>query len=188
MAVATIAIDILGNAKSLEDALNGAREKIASFGDKLGGWGDKLSATVTAPIAGVAAVALNSAADFETAMNSIQAVSGATAADMKRLQDEALHLGAELELVARVVLDDGEAVVAHRADARAVGHNIFLDGNTDKDSLSVDRELWVGDLQGGLVMNLFGSRLAYTYVYRTPEYEQQDDPDKFASIILSIKY
>ena len=74
------------------------------------------------------------------------------------------------------------------ADARAVGHNIFLDGNTDKDSLSVDRELWVGDLQGGLVMNLFGSRLAYTYVYRTPEYEQQDDPDKFASISLSIKY
>lgn len=74
------------------------------------------------------------------------------------------------------------------ADARVVGHSIFLDGNTDKESIGVDKELVVGDFQGGLVMNIFGARLAYTYVYRTPEFKQQDDPDKFASVSLSIKY
>lgn len=74
------------------------------------------------------------------------------------------------------------------ADGRAVAHNIFLDGNSDKDSLGVDREILVGDLQGGLVMNIYGVRLAYTYVYRTPEYKQQDDPDKFASFNVSFKW
>lgn len=73
-------------------------------------------------------------------------------------------------------------------DGRAVAYNIFLDGNTHKDSLSVDKEVLVGDLQGGLVFNLGWARLAYTYVYRSREYEEQDEPDRFGSIGLSVKF
>ena len=73
-------------------------------------------------------------------------------------------------------------------DGRAVAHNIFLDGNTYKDSLSVDKKTFVGDLQAGLVMTLGRVRLAYTYVYRTPEFDQQKDPDKFGSLSFSIKF
>jgi hypothetical protein len=73
-------------------------------------------------------------------------------------------------------------------DGRAVAYNIFLDGNTEKDSLSVDREPLVGDLQAGLVTHLGWARLAYTYVYRTREFEGQDKPDRFASIGLAVQF
>ena len=73
-------------------------------------------------------------------------------------------------------------------DGRAVAYNIFLDGNTDKDSLSVDREPFVGDLQAGLVLTIGPARLAYSYVYRTREYTTQEEPDRFGSISLSVKY
>src|SRR5690606_3866562 len=38
----------------------------------------------------------------------------------REIREEALRLAANRELVGRVVLQDGEAIVAHRADARAV--------------------------------------------------------------------
>ncbi|MEE4376648.1 MAG: lipid A deacylase LpxR family protein [Candidatus Competibacteraceae bacterium] len=71
---------------------------------------------------------------------------------------------------------------------RAVAYTIFLDGNTIKNSLSVDREPLVGDLQAGLVTNLGWARLAYTYVYRTREFKGQEEPDHFGSIGLSVKF
>ena len=73
-------------------------------------------------------------------------------------------------------------------DGRAVAQNIFLDGNTDKDSLGVDKEIFVGDLQAGLVFNLGDIRLSYSYVIRTREYEEQDHSDRFGSIGLSFKF
>lgn len=94
MTTATIAINILGNAKSLESALSGARDKIKSFGDGLTSVGTKMTMSVTAPIAGMGAVALNSAADFEASMNMIQVSTGASTTDMMKMQAEALRLGA----------------------------------------------------------------------------------------------
>lgn len=74
-------------------------------------------------------------------------------------------------------------------DGRAVAQNIFLDGNTEKDSLSVDKKIFVGDVQAGLVVNLGrASRLSYTYVIRSREYEGQDHADRFGSIALSFKF
>jgi TP901 family phage tail tape measure protein len=94
MSTATIAINILGNAQSLERALNGAKEKLQSFGDSVTGIGQKMSLAVTAPIVGMGAVALNSAGTFEQAMNTIAVVAGATEGDLQALQAEALRLGA----------------------------------------------------------------------------------------------
>jgi len=71
------------------------------------------------------------------------------------------------------------------ADARAVAHNIFLDGNTSKDSLSVDRKPFVLDTQAGLAIVWNRTRITYTYVLRTEEYEGQPQPDRFASLSLS---
>ena len=73
-------------------------------------------------------------------------------------------------------------------DGRAVAQNIFLDGNTHKDSLSVDKEVLVGDVQAGLVFNLGRMRLSYTYVIRSREYEEQEHSDRFGSIGLSFKF
>ena len=74
------------------------------------------------------------------------------------------------------------------AGGRAVAYNIFLDGNTDGDSLGVDRKPFVGELQAGLVTSIGWARLAYTYVLRTREFDGQDKPDRFGSVGLSFKF
>lgn len=71
------------------------------------------------------------------------------------------------------------------AEARAVLRNIFLDGNSFRDSHSVDKEPVVYDLQGGLALTYGRWRLSYTHVYRSPEVEGQASADRFASIALS---
>jgi hypothetical protein len=73
-------------------------------------------------------------------------------------------------------------------DGRAVAYNIFLDKNPPTGELEIDKNTFVGDLQAGLVMNILGTRLAYSYVYRTKEYDQQDEPDHFGSISLSLNF
>ena len=74
------------------------------------------------------------------------------------------------------------------ADGRAVARNIFLDGNTFKDSHSVDKEILVGDLTGGIAFTLGDYRLAYSYNYRTEEFKNQDEASKFGSLTLTYKF
>ena len=73
-------------------------------------------------------------------------------------------------------------------EGRAVARNIFLDGNTFHDSRSVDKELLVGDLQGGIVLTWRGVRLTYTHVLRSPEFDGQDDSEQFGSVSLSVGF
>lgn len=74
------------------------------------------------------------------------------------------------------------------AEVRAVARNIFLDGNTFADSSSVDRNIMVGDIQGGLVLTISQVRTSFTYVLRSEEFEGQDRPDQFGAISLSYAY
>jgi len=73
-------------------------------------------------------------------------------------------------------------------DGRAVAHNIFLDGNTWKDSRSVDKEYFVGELQAGLVFTFSGMRLGYTHVLRSKEYEGQDGFDEFGALTFGFRF
>jgi lipid A 3-O-deacylase len=73
-------------------------------------------------------------------------------------------------------------------DGRAIAYNIFLDGNADGDSLSVDKEPLVADIQVGGVVTIGWLHLAYTHVYRTQEFEEQDRGDRFGAISLSAKF
>ncbi len=69
--------------------------------------------------------------------------------------------------------------------ARAVAHNLFLDGNTYRDSVSVDRTPWVGDFQTGFSVSAGDWRLAYTYVWRTEEFATQPTRQDFGALALS---
>src|SRR5690606_24877280 len=51
------------------------------------------------------------------------------------------------------------------AHGRYVGHSIFLDGNRNGDSLSVDKKEWVGEGQAGLVLGWSNWRVALTEIY-----------------------
>ena len=70
---------------------------------------------------------------------------------------------------------------------RAVGQNIFLDGNTWRDSLSVDKKPYVLDTQAGFAIQIGQVQLTYTYIVRTEEYKGQTGNDKFGAIGLSIR-
>lgn len=71
------------------------------------------------------------------------------------------------------------------AQGRAVAHNLFLDGNTYRDSVSVDRTPYVGDFQTGFSVSAGDWRLAYTYVWRTEEFESQEAEQNFGALALS---
>jgi len=73
-------------------------------------------------------------------------------------------------------------------EGRAVARNIFLDGNTFRDSRSVDKKRLVGDLQFGFVLDWSDVRLGYTHVLRTREFRTQESKDGFGSFSLSVKY
>ena len=74
------------------------------------------------------------------------------------------------------------------AGTRLVLRNIFLDGNTFRDSQSVDKRYLVADLQSGLALQYGDWRMTYTYVIRTKEFEQQDKIDKWGAISLSYRF
>ncbi len=78
------------------------------------------------------------------------------------------------------------AYVYASGEARAVAHDIFLDGNTWSDSHSVDKRPLVADLNLGLVLYWPGFRLAYTQNYRTKEFYGQQRRDVFGSVGFSI--
>lgn len=81
------------------------------------------------------------------------------------------------------------------SETRAVARNIFLDGNTWHDSLSVDRRPIVADLNLGLVLRLpfggprlKGMQVAYMQNYRTKEFYGQLKRDVFGSIGFTFLY
>ncbi len=73
-------------------------------------------------------------------------------------------------------------------ELRAVAHNIFLDGNTFRSSHHVDKKILVGDAQIGVAMLWNGYRLTYTQVFRTREFNAQDQGDRFGAITLTVPF
>lgn len=74
------------------------------------------------------------------------------------------------------------------AEGRAVGRNIFLDGNTFRDSRSVDKRYFVGDLLAGFAATLGDWRLAYSQVWRSPEHEGQQGFSEYGGLTLTRRF
>lgn len=72
--------------------------------------------------------------------------------------------------------------------ARAVAHNIFLDGNTVGRSRSVNSRPLVGDAQFGLVAAWRTWRVSYTHVIRTREFKGQSERDDFGAFSVSKRF
>ncbi len=76
-------------------------------------------------------------------------------------------------------------------DARVVGRNIFLDGNTFRDSASVDRRLFVYDLTGGISIRIAPLRVSLTHVRRSPEFDTplgNSGSQRFQSLNVSWEF
>ena len=73
-------------------------------------------------------------------------------------------------------------------DARLVGHDITLDGNTWKDSHSVDGEVFVADVTFGFVATQGDWRFAATHTRRTREFAGQEERPILGSLALSKSF
>lgn len=74
------------------------------------------------------------------------------------------------------------------AEGRAVGRNIFVEGNTFRDGPGVEPTPIVADFQAGLALQYNGYELTYTHVLRSPEFEGQDAFAEFGSVNLRLKF
>ncbi|MBI4633533.1 MAG: lipid A deacylase LpxR family protein [Deltaproteobacteria bacterium] len=73
-------------------------------------------------------------------------------------------------------------------DGNAVARNIFLDGNTFRDSHSVNKKPFVADLVAGIGMIIHRFKITYSYVHRTKEFETQKDEQHFGAISVSFTF
>lgn len=74
-------------------------------------------------------------------------------------------------------------------DARYVARDIFLDGNTFKDSIhTVDKIPWVGEASLGATLSAGRWKFSYTQVFRSRQYTLQDKAHTFGSLNLSVVY
>lgn len=74
-------------------------------------------------------------------------------------------------------------------DGRAVARDIFLDGNTFRDSRSVPKEHFVADLSYGVGAIAGRWQMTFTQVARTREFKQQIEPrNEFGSVTLSVAF
>lgn len=97
-----------------------------------------------------------------------------------------LNTGADYINPTRFTAGDWGAYLFAGGEARAVGHNIFLDGNDFEPSAHVRKIPAVGDAIAGVAFLWGHYRLAYTYVYRSPEFFHQDGPDHYGSLNLTV--
>jgi len=73
-------------------------------------------------------------------------------------------------------------------DGNYVARNILLDGNTFRDSHSVDKKSFVADFTGGIGIIIHRFKITYSYVHRTKEFETQREDQEFGAISLSFTF
>ena len=85
--------------------LGQAGEMLEKAGDKIADAGTTLTAHVTVPIAAAGTAAVKTAADFDSAMSKVAAVSGATGDELDALRDKAREMGAKTKFSASEAAD-----------------------------------------------------------------------------------
>jgi TP901 family phage tail tape measure protein len=111
--IANMNVKLSLDASDFERGIAKAQGSAESMVAKLKAAGTAMSLGVTAPLLGIATMAIKSAGDFEQSMNIMGQVSGATADQMATLQAQALEMGAATSFSA------GEAAEAQLELAKA---------------------------------------------------------------------
>ncbi|MGN1198085.1 MAG: phage tail tape measure protein, partial [Acetatifactor sp.] len=75
-------------------------EDMKKLGDNISSAGSTLTKTVTAPVIGLGTAAVKTAADFDSAMAQVQAVSGASGDEFEALREKAREMGASTKFSA----------------------------------------------------------------------------------------
>ncbi len=70
----------------------------------------------------------------------------------------------------------------------AVGHDLFLDGNTFRDSHGVEKEKLVVDFSGGLAFNFDPYKFTYRHLYRTRQFKDQIQDQIIGSLTFTVSF
>lgn len=95
--------------------------------------------------------------------------------------------GAPFLDIERDALEISGAYLFVSGEGRLVAHNIFLDGNTFRDSHSVDKKNLVGDLTLGATVLIGPVNLTYSSTFRSREFDGQDDISRFGALTISFE-
>ena len=98
-----LVVNIGANTKDLNKKLGQVRRSMRQMSSNFTAVGQSMTRSLTLPLALVGGAAAKLAIDFESAMASVKAVSGATADQFKKLEDSAKDLGASTVFTAREV-------------------------------------------------------------------------------------
>ena len=79
--------------KILQAKTERVRKNLKSVGDSMTSMGTKMSIGLTAPIVGFGVAAFNATANFQKSMNKVEALTGATGDELKKMSDQARLLG-----------------------------------------------------------------------------------------------
>lgn len=138
--------------------LKGATSSLKNAGRSLASIGQEMSLKVTAPIAGIGALALRAGADFEAAMNRIGAVTGANATELTALSDAAREMGRTTQFSAtqaaeavEILAKNGVSAADILGGALSASLQLAASGGTDLAS--------AGDLATDIMLN-FGKSAA----------------------------
>jgi len=71
-------------------------------------------------------------------------------------------------------------------NSRLVVRDIFLDGNTFRESHSVHKKPFVSDLAAGIALQFRNVMLTWTQILRTKEFRGQENEHSFGAIALSF--
>lgn len=76
------------------------------------------------------------------------------------------------------------------ADVQGVGRDIFLDGNTWRTHTPhASKRPYLGELQGGLAIMLYGVRVTYTQVFQSPSFDRQRSGlFNFGSLAIAARF
>lgn len=83
------------NTAQFKEGLDDLAKNLGNVGKRMQKIGTGMSAAVTAPLAGFAAMTVKTAGNFEASMNRVEAATGATAEEIKAMRDMAVQLGAD---------------------------------------------------------------------------------------------
>jgi hypothetical protein len=73
-------------------------------------------------------------------------------------------------------------------DGQAVLRNIFLDGNTFKDSHSIEKKNFIADIMAGFGVKFGSLSISYAYVFWTKLFDNESQNHIFGSVNISFTY
>ena len=80
------------------------------------------------------------------------------------------------------------AYISLGAAGYAVLHDIFLDGNTWKDSPSVDKKTFLAEVGWGITVYYRMIKLTYSHIYRTETFEEQDSGQTYGALNMTLSF